>query len=216
MKLLLRTLTILFTIVLLYSCKNEEKNSDTLEESSEKVEKKVRKNKSMQNFEENNQESIDGQNDKFTKYLNSEMKSFKVLPDALWLQPEFVVDINNTEGIEEKISYDKNVFIEGDFNHDGFTDRAAFMQDNESKVYLMSFHQTEEGFDRYILNEEEKISECCLARGISITPPGIYFEKNTEKEKIIKSDGIIYTFYANSKYIYHFDGSGYKKFQIAE
>tara|TARA_R110002049_G_scaffold13550_1_gene58995 strand:- start:287 stop:937 length:651 start_codon:yes stop_codon:yes gene_type:complete len=216
MKPYFKFLVLLFTLVIMISCKNEEKKDDKVEDVSEKVEKNKSSSKKKSNSEVKNNKVFEEKGDKFAQYMNDEMESYTILPEALWLQPEFVTDINNTEGIKEKISYPKSVSIEGDFNGDGFTDHAAFMQDQDDKVYLMSFHQTEEGFDRFVLMEEEKISECCLARGISITPPGIYFEKDSKKENVVKSDGIIYNFYANSKYIWYFNGKGYIQFQIEE
>jgi len=213
MKLYLKALILFFSISLIVSCKNEDKKTETIE-----VENNTNSTKKKKTTQKTIEEvSIDEEQDtRFASYIDKEMQDFKILPESLWLQPELITDINNTFGNEEQISFKTNVSLKGDFNSDGFTDYAAFMQDKDNQVYLMSFHQTEEGYKRYIISEEANLIDCCLARGISITAPGIYFEKDTKKEKTIKGDGIIYHFYANSKYIWYFDGSNYSRFEIDE
>lgn len=211
----------LFICIGLISCNTTTEKKEAVEKEINKIEEKVvtpnnKETSSSKTTKEATSKETTSKMDKFSTFMNKNMKEWKLLPQNMWLQQEFIGDYNTTFGIEEKINYEKNTAIKGDFNGNGFTDHIQFLQNSENVVVLMAFHQTENGYDTFEIANYGVITNCCLGAGISITPPGIYTNLETKKDKTIESDAIIYSIYEKSNALYYFDGKKYTSFFISD
>ncbi|GHC62993.1 hypothetical protein [Ulvibacter litoralis] len=206
---------LLFSCLAIVACNTTSEKKEVLEKNSEKVEKKsytIREDAPTTN---DTSESTPDES-KLTLFMNSEMKDWKPIPKSMWLQQDFIDNYNTTSGIEEKIDYDKNTFIKGDFNGNGFNDYAQFLLNPKDEVVLMAFHQTQEGYDTFEIVNYGTAPKCCLGAGISVTPPGIYKNTETNTDVTVESDALIYSIYEKSDRIWYFNGERYGSFLISD
>lgn len=209
-------LIVLFSFIGLIACNTTSEKKEDVEKEITKIEKNLETTSSKKPTPIETSSTPAPTKDKFTSFMSSKMTDWKPIPQSIWLEQEFITNYNTTYGIEQEIDYNKNTSIKGDFNGNGFTDHAQFLQNPKNEVVLMAFHQTENGYDTFEIANYGSITKCCLGAGISVTPPGIYTSLESGKNKTIESDGIIYSIYEKSDALWYFDGKKYTSFFISD
>ncbi|MCH8317127.1 MAG: hypothetical protein IIA88_01300 [Bacteroidetes bacterium] len=163
--------------------------------------------------------------DKLSFFLKKEMLNWKLVSKAQWLEEGYVESYNHNDAIVEKIAYESNIFVKGDFNGDKREDYVCFLIDNKNNVVLWAFHQTEIEFEKIKISDEGSIEKCCVGAGVSIQEPALienpfYDETGTYDNGIKKIDlkhkGIIYSIYEKTARLYYFDGEAYNSFLLSD
>ena len=106
--------------------------------------------------------------------IDFSLSGWRIIDFDKWVDQGFLDEINGSVPEAEKITYEQNVFVQADFNGDGYDDFCALVQDASNKAALYVFQHNGSNYDAIEVMDEGVVDACCLGMALQVAEPGAY------------------------------------------
>ena len=151
-------------------------------------------------------------------HLAEYIPNWQAMPPQFWLPTQYITDYNANLPAADRISYDENTLVFGDFNGDQREDAVGLLINRKSEVWLMALFGKEGGYDvEPIFPQNEGVfKQCCLGVGLKTLPPGEYNDIDSGNKVQVKYDGIEYSVYEKVSFLTFLENGKFRTIRLGD